>query len=64
MKLFLVKVNSYYYDDYDSKVVRAENETEALLICGEESWTIDNTKITEITIDGEKQIILGSFNAG
>jgi hypothetical protein len=64
MKLFLVVVDSYDYEEYDSFVVRAEDEENALMVCNEEAWTKDNTTITEIKTKGKEKIILGSYNAG
>ena len=64
MKLFLVEVDGCGYDEYDSFVVRAADEENALMACNEETWTKDNTKVTEILTEGQEQIILGSFNAG
>ena len=71
MKLFLVeRTDRVTSDEYDSFVVRAKNELDALLICANKTnynrghFTRNNTKITELESTGALEIILGSFNAG
>lgn len=60
------------YDQYDSFVVRAENENRARIIAsgeagdeGPESWIdTEETSCTELACAGAERVILGSFNAG
>jgi hypothetical protein len=60
MKIYLVERNDKIdWDEYDSWVIRANNEEEAKEITGYEDVTI-----TEVTRKGDKGLILGSFNAG
>ncbi len=73
MKFYLVKFNSYSYDEFDSFVVRAEDEESARKVIEKEhpldkkwpsvNWE-DGIKIEEVELNGEPKIILGSFNAG
>jgi len=63
MKLYLVTRNDETdYDEYDSFVVRAENEEEAIELC--KYSYMKNSTVTEITQEGERGQILGSYNAG
>lgn len=76
MKVFLVKAESYTYDDYDSVVLVAESKERALEIAKEATWkTYENEKrfcfgenqypLTATEIDLTKEdSILGSFYAG
>jgi len=76
MKLWLVRRNdSVSYDEYDSMVVRATDQVEAVRLCNElthstrsygdpECGNFDDSTVTEIISEGEPTIILGSFNAG
>ena len=77
-KIYLVEVEECSYDQYDSMVVIANNEQEAIEMCKAEdyesdvSWGCDGFvkeqgKITAKEIDlntNNSQIILTSFNAG
>ena len=77
-KIYLVTVEECGYDEYDSMVVIANNEQEAIEMCkaqdyeGGTSWGCDGFvkeqgKITAKEIDlntNNSQIILTSFNAG
>ena len=75
-KIYLVTVEEYDYDEYDSMVVIANNEQEAIEMCKAEdynsTWGCDGFvkkqgKITAKEIDlntNNSQIILTSFNAG
>ena len=76
MKVFLVKAESYTYDDYDSVVLVAESKERALEMAKESTWkTYEKEKcfyfgerqypLTATEIDLTKEdSILGSFNAG
>ena len=72
MKLFLItRTDDWDWDEYDSFVIRAENKENVLTLAraeisswSEDTFTKENTVITELTSKGEEQIILGSFNAG
>ena len=76
MKVFLVKAESYTYDDYDSVVLVAESKERALEMAEESTWkTYEKEKrfyfgenqypLTATEIDLTKEdSILGSFNAG
>ena len=71
MKLYLVSVDDHGFDEFDSFVVRAESKYDAREIesnylgCydSKEKWLYDSF-VEEITVDGESEVILGSFNAG
>lgn len=77
-KIYLVTVEECSYDEYDSMVVIANNEQEAIEMCKAKDYESDNTygydgfikdqeKITAKEIDlntNNSQIILTSFNAG
>lgn len=77
-KVYLVTVEEYGYDEFDSMVVIANDEQEAINLCKcedyenvEDSWLADGFvktqgKIiaTEIDLTKNSQIILKSFNAG
>ena len=64
-KIYLVKTDDLSYDYYDSFVVIAKNEEEAIKLCEEEAGNFNklNTTIIEIIPDNPR-IVLGSFNAG
>ena len=71
MKLWLVQTEYYTYDEFDSFVVRAESETAAREVAGQgdeyhKNFWRASKKVTvkEITVEGEPEVILGSFNAG
>jgi urease accessory protein UreE len=66
MKIYLVeRQDRVGWDEYDSFVVRAENEEDALIQCDYTLCSKENgTTVTEIKAKGEKGRILGSFNAG
>jgi hypothetical protein len=76
MKVFLVKAESFTYDDYDSVVLVAESKERALEMAKESTWeTYEKEKrfyfgerqypLTADEIDLTKEdSILGSFNAG
>lgn len=75
-KIYLVTVEEYSYDEYDSMVVIANNEQEAIEMCkakdyntiwGYDGFVRKQGKITAKEIDlntNNSQIILTSFNAG
>ena len=69
VKLFLIKSDGHGFDQFEAFVVRAEDEADALLVCKEELahydqvWTINDVKITEILMQGKKEIILGNFHS-
>jgi hypothetical protein len=71
VKLYkIIRKDLWNYDEYDSFVVRAENEERALELCREregsyrQNFFIENVTIIELNIDGIEEVILGSFNAG
>lgn len=68
MKFWLVTCNGYGYDEYDSFVIRADTSDRAKQLAEEEQKEVggksQNWTIVELTISGEEEIILGSFNAG
>ena len=70
MKLYLVEADWCDYDQYDSFVVWAKSQEEALrLVRAKDDPTTmnnfdDNVKVTEIKKPKESGIVLGSFNAG
>ena len=76
MKLYLVSVDDYDYGEYDAFVVRAENEDAGrehisnMIFEGDYYRDVENrykwlneSKVKEILVDGDEDIILGSFNA-
>jgi hypothetical protein len=64
-RIYLVtRTDEIDWDEYDAFVVRAENEEDALLQCDYGYLNKGNTTVIEITQEGEKGRILGSFNAG
>ena len=70
MKLYRVyRTDNVGWDEYDSFIVRAENEERALELCleaeyGDKNFIKDNVVFVELTVEGTEGIILGSFNAG
>ena len=72
MKLFLIKRFKHDYDEYDAKVVRAENEWDARQLCAKvrgdedaDEWlNSSKSQCTEVLLDGDSCVILDSFNAG
>lgn len=71
--LYLIKFNENDYDEYDSFVVRAKDEAEAVSVieraypksqsyCGV-PWRHGYT-VESIPEKGDAEIILGSYNAG
>jgi hypothetical protein len=72
VKLWLVSTEFYSYDDYDAFVIRAETEHDARAIANTTGdshhsgfWSNEKkVTVTEITVEGEAEIILSSFNAG
>ena len=77
-KVYLVTVEKHGYDEYDSMVVIADNEQEAIDLCKDEDYETAKTgwladgfvkvqgKIaaTEIDLTKDSQVILKSYNAG
>jgi len=71
-QFYLLSVKGYVgYDSYDSKVVRAENESEARKLANEQYG--DEGKVREdpqhvdcevLACSGDSVVILSSFNAG
>jgi hypothetical protein len=70
MRLYLAKTEEYDYDEYDSMIVAAESEEEAVRYVTKRigSWQVyipDMWTITELIIeDLPKGIVLASYNAG
>ena len=69
MKLWLLmRKDSVGYDEYDSFVVRAENEEEARRLARDSTsngWTSEDQVDCHILLEeGIAEIILGSYNAG
>jgi hypothetical protein len=80
MKIYKVTAPSYDYDEYDAFIVRAENEEQARGLAIEmayggsseyrqnkrladhQGW--QNADVEEVLVEGEAEVILGSFNAG
>lgn len=77
-KVYLVEVEKCGYDQYDSMVVIANNEQEAINLCKSENYESDASMLfvdgfvktqgkitaTEIDLTKDSQIILKSFRAG
>ena len=77
-KVYLVKVEKCDYDQYDSMVVIANNEEEAINLCKCEDYDNCSSSLfaegfiksqgkitaTEVDLSKNSQIILTSFNAG
>lgn len=64
MKIFIVTREDYDCDEHDAYMVRAESIDDVLRICNDKAFTKENATIEEITLDGESEILLSSFNAG
>ena len=70
MKLYLVsRTDKVDYDEYDSWVVSANTENEAIQVVLNDTYNCkqyyaDKMEVEEITNTTESKIILGSFNAG
>jgi hypothetical protein len=72
MKLWLVSTEYYTYDEYSGFVIRAESELDARAIANTQYddhrkgfWSnVKKVTVTEITVEGESEVILASFNAG
>ena len=76
MKLFLIeRTDCIDYYEYDSFVVRAENDLDIFNVIAEyynkkyesrkkSNFQKTNTIITELLPEGEREIILGSFSGG
>lgn len=65
-KLFLVEAENWDYDEYDSIIVIANSEQEAIEICdGYFLETQGEITAKEINLNtDESKVILASFNAG
>jgi len=77
-KVYLVEVEKCGYDQYDSMVVIANSEQEAINLCKSENYESDASMLfvdgfvktqgeitaTEIDLTKDNQIILKSFRAG
>lgn len=64
MNIYLVsRTDDVDYDEYDSFVVVAENEDDALKLVKDNLFKKETVKIEKIATDKE-QVVLGSFNAG
>ncbi len=70
MALYLLTRADFGYDEYDAKLIRAENEAKARDLANEETgdegslWDRDEVKCEEISPEGEPRVVLVSFNAG
>ncbi len=71
MKLWLlIRTDRVGYDEHDSAIVRAETEEEARILASEhcypsEAWIdVNRSTVEELVADGEKGIVLSSFNSG
>lgn len=74
MKIYLLsRLHKFVnYDEYDSFVVRAQNENKARIIASKDAgdegpkvWmNTEETSCGEIRCVGKERIILGSFNPG
>ena len=64
MKIFIIKRDDYRYSEYDAHIVRAERKEDVFKVCNDYDFTKENATIEEITIDGEPEILLSSFNEG
>lgn len=65
MKLWLVRrTDDVKYDEFDSFVIRANDEEEAKKMANTHSGWSNEVEVIEISIDGKSEVILGSFNAG
>jgi hypothetical protein len=63
VKLWKVEADEYSWDEYDSFVIRASTAKHAEKLAlkashGKQAWTA-----TPITVAGEEEVILGSWNA-
>lgn len=71
MKLFLLERDKYGWDEYDLLLIRATDEAAARAIANKEIddggtlWDDgDRVSCKIITVEGEAELIIGSFNAG
>ncbi|WP_149466232.1 hypothetical protein [Paenibacillus antarcticus] len=66
MKLYLVIREHYAYDEYESVIVRAEDENRALEIAMKlsDDFSDEYTTVKEVQVDGEEGVIHKNFNAG
>jgi hypothetical protein len=77
VKLYLVsRTDEVDYDEHDAIVVRAESKERAVALATHQetfdnvTWAkysgmrADNVKVTEVTTEGDEEVILASFNAG
>jgi hypothetical protein len=63
MKIYLVeRTDKVGWDEFDAFVVRADNEEDAIKQC--DYWFAQEPNVVEVTPDGPKGRILGSFCAG
>ncbi|MGF7046380.1 hypothetical protein J2T13_000856 [Paenibacillus sp. DS2015] len=66
MKLYLVIREHFGYDEFESVIVRAEDEKRAFEIAIElsDDFKDEHTTVKEVQVDGEEGVIHGNFNAG
>ena len=73
MKIFKIKFKENGYDEYDSFIIKAKDSADAIKVL-ENKYPKDKRytgcpwysefDVNEISLDGEGEILLGSFNAG
>ena len=68
MKLFLLEIDKYDYDEYDKFLIRASTEKIARAIAAKETedhvWESTRVSCYPITPEGKTEIVISSFNAG
>mgnify|MGYP003288615499 CR=1 FL=1 len=64
-KVFIVEAEKVTWDQYDSVIVLAESEEEAIAL-GQGFFETDQGKISarEVDLNGQSGVIFTSFNAG
>jgi len=73
MKIFKITFDNYTYDEYDSFIVRAKDREDAIKLL-EELYPKDyefsgcpwysEFEVEEVSLEGEREKLLGSFHAG
>ena len=63
-RLWLVTADYHGYDEYDAFVVRAPTLLRAHEMVLERTANFRGATIEEIPLEGDEEVILGSFNAG
>lgn len=68
MKIYKIELNECGYDQYDGFIIKAKDDESAIKLfkdkfASDTHWE-KGYKITEISLSGDEEVLLASFNAG